>query len=380
MKQILFSLVIAIASCICNAQEQKYTPYATIDSIVHAHMVADKMAGVSVGIVKDRALYFTRGYGTTEINGTTGVDSITNFLTCSITKLFTATAIMQLVEAGKLDINQKLIYYLPWFRMKDPRYRDITIKHLLTHSSGLPWDAHLKHSPDDSTALRRLVESLKNKKLAFAPGTRFDATKTYSNAAFDILGFLVQSISGMPYSVYVTENILKVANMNYSTFDYRTVPENRRAVPHLLKKNTVVAGGMFTENAEHTPSGNLNSCSLDLCYWVLHCLRICNASNSFRGVLQHRSLLQMWTPVYTTPQKSSVSIGLGWFITHSKELGTYYWHVGDDPGFSATVMIFPESDFGIVVLSNGMYAEQTVWNKVPFDIIALLRKTPGFTR
>lgn len=344
-----------------------------IDSIVTAYMTANKMIGVSIGIVKDGKVYLTKGYGTAEIDKVKPVDSLTNFLTCSVTKLFTATAIMQLSEQGQIDISKKLIFYLPDFKMKDERYKDITIEQMLTHSSGLYWDEVLKHSPNDSSALKKFIYSLNNKVLDFAPGTKFDATKTYSNTAYDILGYLVQKISGKPYEEYVTQNILIKTNMLNSALNYKNIPAERRSAPHILKGKTVKMGGIYDENREHSPSGNLNSCSLDLCYWMIHILNTYNNPNLPNGILQTSTLKNMWTGRHVAPQNKQVSIGLGWFIKDSEDLGKYYWHVGDNPGFSATLMVFPEHKFGITVLNNGMYAEQIVWNKIPFEIINLFK-------
>lgn len=348
-----------------------------IDSIVTACMTANKMVGVSIGIVKDGKIYLAKGYGMAEIDKLKPVDSLTNFLTCSITKLFTATAIMQLSEQGKIDISKKLVFYLPDFKMKDERYKDITIEQMLTHSSGLYWDEHLKHSPNDSSALKKFVYSLNNKILDFAPGTKFDATKTYSNAAYDILGYLVQKISGKPYEEYIKENILIKTDMLNSALNYKNIPANRRSAPHVLKRRTVKTGGIYDENREHSPSGNLNSCSLDLCNWMLHILNTYNNPNLLNGILQSSTLKNMWTGRHVAPQNKRVSMGLGWFIKDSEDLGKYYWHVGDNPGFSATLMVLPEHNFGITVLTNGMYAEQIVWNKIPFDIINLFKDEWG---
>jgi hypothetical protein len=81
----------------------------------------------------------------------------------------------------------------------------------------------------------------------------------------------------------------------------------------------------------------------------------------------------MWTSRFVAPQNKKVSIGLGWWIKNSDDIGKYYWHVGDNPGYSATLMVLPEHNFGITILNNGMYAEQIVWNKIPFDIINLFK-------
>ena len=373
-KSILTILALTLLSLSAIAQISQTLAVNKIDSIVTAYITINKMVGVSIGIVKDGKIYLTKGYGTTEVDKVKSIDSLTNFLTCSVTKLLTATAIMQLSEQGKIDISKKLIFYLPNFKMKDERYKDITIEQLLTHTSGLYWDMELKHSPNDSSSLRKLVYSLDNKMLDFAPGTKFNATETYSNAAYDILGYLVQKISGKQYQDYIADSILVKANMPYSSIDYNKIPTNRRSSPHILKGKVVKVGGMYSENVEHSPSANLNSCSIDLCNWMMHNLNIYNNPISFNGVLQNRTLQNMWTPRNVAPQNKNVSIGLGWWITNSDELGKYYWHVGGNPGFSATLMVFPEHNFGITVLSNGMYAEQIVWNKIPFEIINLFKK------
>lgn len=342
-----------------------------IDSIFRMYMIANQMPGLSVGIVKNGKIFLAKGYGTAEIGRKQPVDSLTNFLTCSVSKLFTATAIMQLKEQGKLDIHQKLTDYLPDFKMKDTRYLDITIEQMMTHTSGLYWDEYLKHSPNDSTALRKFVYSLNKKVLDFAPGTKFDATKTYSNAAFDILGYLVEKISGETYERYISNHILRQVGMTHSDFNYRNISAVRRSAPHIIKKKKVSVGGMLEENREHSPSGNLYSCSLDLCYWMMHILHIYGSEQYTEGVIQKSTLLEMWTGRQVAPQNKRVSMGLGWFLKEDENLGLYCFHVGDNPGFSATLMLFPKQHFGITLLTNSMYAEQVLWNKIPFDIIRL---------
>jgi hypothetical protein len=105
-----------------------------------------------------------------------------------------------------------------------------------------------------------------------------------------------------------------------------------------------------------------------------HILDINNKQKSTKGVLQDSTLQKMWTVKYIAPQNKNVSIGLGWWSTNSTELGKYYWHVGNNPGYLATLMVFPDQDFGITILTNGNYAEQIVWNKIPFDIINLFKE------
>lgn len=144
-----------------------------IDSIVISKMTEYRIKGLSLSIVKDGKTFYTKGYGFTNVDSENIVTKETRFETGSITKLFTATAIMQLVEQGKLDLNKKLIEYIPDFKLNDNRSNGITLLHLLTHSSGLPWDNVLKKATSDSMALKELIFSLYDTKLKFSPGEKF---------------------------------------------------------------------------------------------------------------------------------------------------------------------------------------------------------------
>ncbi|MBK9962884.1 MAG: beta-lactamase family protein [Saprospiraceae bacterium] len=164
----------------------------------------------------------------------------------------------------------------------------------------------LNHSPNDSSSLRKLVYSLDNKILDFAPGTKFNATETYSNSAYDILGYLVQKISGIQYQDYITDSILEKANMPSSFFDYTVIPIDRRSSPHILKGKVVKVGGMYSENVEHSPSANLNSCSIDLCNWMMHNLNIytiiiiqwCSAEQHFAKYVDSKKCCSSKQKVY----------------------------------------------------------------------------------
>jgi CubicO group peptidase (beta-lactamase class C family) len=344
-----------------------------IDSVVLQLMSANKIIGLSIGIIKNDSIYFSKGYGTKKINEEAPIDSLTNFLTCSISKLFTATAIMQLYEQGKIDIHKKLTDYIPNFVLKDERYKVITIEQMLTHTSGLPniFNRNFVQTKNDSLALTLFAKKLYRKKLSFEPGVQLSA-KTYSNTAYNILGLVIEKISGQTFSSYIDKNILQPAGMNNSSFFYKKIDESRRSTPHKKNRLTgkVKASSRYPDVIYDKPCGYLNSCSYDLCKWMLHNLSIYNNTIKEKGVLKQNTLTDMWTTKRTIPPYKT-SMGLGWWIVNSDKYGKYLFHVGNDPGFSATLIISPENNFGIVVLCNGMYPKDIVWNKVPFEIINL---------
>src|SRR5688500_10301206 len=101
-------------------------------------MPADKAVGVAIGLVKDGKIYYNKGYGTKKLNANNPVDSLTNFHLASISKVFVATAIMQLVEQGKINLDARLLEYIHADKLKDERFKTITIKQMLMHMSGIP--------------------------------------------------------------------------------------------------------------------------------------------------------------------------------------------------------------------------------------------------
>jgi CubicO group peptidase (beta-lactamase class C family) len=370
MPPLLFLLVLNCSS----GQKTDSILRRKIDSIVKMHMAANDIVGISIGIVKNNKIYYTKGYGTAEINTNKPIDKLTNFHIASISKLFTTTAVMQLVEGGKLDINNKLTYYLPEFEMRDERFKKITIKQMLNHTSGIPdiTNYNWEDPKNDNHALKNYVLKSEFEKLKFEPGTDI----SYSNLAFDILGYIVEKQSYQNFEDYMYEKILKPFGMINSSFDYYKIDSNRRSSPHIKNEisNKVELSRIYPFNKEHSPCGTLNSCTYDLSKWMIENLTIYNDStNSYEGVISRETLLKMWTPTHNY-NHPAVFLGLGWWKRESEKYGNYFFHVGLDLGFSSSLTIFPERNFGIVVLCNGDYPNDIVYNKIPFEIEQLLNE------
>lgn len=353
------------------AQKDNSPSTKTIDSIVNNTLCENDIPGISLGMVKDGHTFYFKGYGTKNVETGAPIDSFTNFLTCSISKLFTATAIMQLIEQGKININDKLTKYVPEFKMKGEGYKDITIRHMLTHTSGLPniGNKHFIHPENDSMALTTFAHKLRKKKLSFKPGVQLNA-KTYSNTAFDILGLVVERVTHQTYSQYVTSKVLLPAHMDSSSFFYQLINSNRRSSPHKKKWLTrnVRVSHYYPDIPQDKPCGNLNSNTYDLCQWMIYNLALYNNPTLQNGILKPETLATMWTKQETIPGYST-SIGLGWWIVESKKFGKYVFHVGNDPGYSATLIIVPKNNFGLVLLCNAVYPKEIIWNKLAIELL-----------
>jgi CubicO group peptidase (beta-lactamase class C family) len=342
---------------------------ARIDSMVLTKMQKTKAVGVAIGIVKNGHIYYNKGYGTKELNTSKSIDSLTNFHLASISKVFVATAIMQLVEQGKINLDAKLLDYISVSKLKDDRFKTITIKQMLIHMSGFPdvndyrWD----NPRNDSLALGNYSNKcIETKKLIFDPGTKFE----YSNMAFEVLGYVIETITKKPFDTYEYDHVLSKARLNRSNFDYTKIDPSRRSSPHIKSLTKVKVSKTYPYNREHGPSSTLNSCTYDMCQWILEMLTIYeDKTNSYAGVLKHETLMDMWSVKYRPA--GNQSIGLTWAIFEKTPLGFCVWHDGEDRGYGSLMLINPEQKFGIIMLINGDYASDKFFSGLAADISML---------
>ena len=160
--------------------------------------------GMAVGVVSDQRLVWAKGFGLANIAGQVPMTPQTKFRMASHSKLFTATAIMQLREQGKLRLDDPVSRHLPWFAVKATESDDppITIEELLTHSSGLPREAGDHWTTFDFPTREALKALMPNRQAAFAPEIRWK----YSNLAYTLAGLIVEQVSGDTWAGYVTSS------------------------------------------------------------------------------------------------------------------------------------------------------------------------------
>lgn len=161
-----------------------------LDRIINEYVNGEFVPGLSIGVVYNNEAIYTRGFGVKNVDIKEPVDENPLFHMASASKTFVATGIMQLVEQGKIRLDECVIEYLPYFKLKDDRYKGITIRQLLSHISGMPdeddyeWD----RSQYDEEALERYVRSINEKELMWKPGEKF----AYNNIAYEILGNVIE--------------------------------------------------------------------------------------------------------------------------------------------------------------------------------------------
>jgi CubicO group peptidase (beta-lactamase class C family) len=199
---------------------------AVLDAWVTATVASREQPGLSLGILHDQDLIWAKGYGFSDLAKKIPATPSTVYRIASISKLFTTTAIMQLRDAGKLQLDDPVAKYLPWFKIKNvhPEGPAITIRHLLTHTSGLPREAAGVNWSDLTMPKREeMIRRIGEQETVFPAETEWK----YSNFGLTLAGEIVASVSGEPWAQYIESRILKPLGMKATT----PIPASN--LPHL---------------------------------------------------------------------------------------------------------------------------------------------------
>jgi CubicO group peptidase (beta-lactamase class C family) len=325
--------------------------YSQLDSVLLEIMNRWDIPGLGVGIVENGEIAYVRGYGVQNLATKVPVTPDSIFCVSSISKCFVASAIMQLVEHGKLHLDIPLIEYLPDFRLDDDRFQQVTICQMLSHTSGLPdmdeaeYDELVAKPEYDEGALERYIRTLTSRKMIAAPGERF----TYSNIAYNILGYLIARISGETFEEYMQEHILRPAGMPESTFFFPDAPRQRLAVPH-LRSPAMTVNPAYPYHRADAPASFLHSTMIEMCHWAITCLN----GGRFNGqpILSPAGYELMWTPIAEWGHPPLYEhTGLGWTLGHFEGLKTVS-HGGMGLGWTDFLTLLPEKNCGAVILCN----------------------------
>ncbi|MEO5565638.1 MAG: serine hydrolase [Luteimonas sp.] len=321
--------------------------------------------GIAVAIVKDGKVLLERGYGLRDREANAPVDAHTLFAIASNTKAFTAASLQMLAEDGKLEMTDRVIDHLPWFRMSDPYVtREMRIRDLLAHRSGLSLGAgDLLYWPTTNYSNAEVAKRLKDVPLTGG----FREQYAYDNILFGVAQLVVEKASGMPYDRFLQTRI----------FDPLGMTATRYNSDHLQGMDNVATGYAKADFKDLVPAprmtwsnvggaGGIYSSVHDLSKWISAQLAggVVNGEGSdAKRLFSAKSQAQMWTMLTPIPvRKSSIAelaaaapnfmgYGEGW------NLGDYrgnklVWHTGGWPGMVSRVTLLPDQGVGVVVLTN----------------------------
>ena len=310
------------------------SPSDSIDAFVRAEMARQRIPGVAVGIVNHGDVT-AKGYGYANVEHMVPVTEETIFQSGSLGKMFTATGVMLLVEDGKIALTDPLTKYFP---DAPATWRGITVRHLLTHTSGIPdytTDAfdYRKDYTEDELAKMAYAQPLE-----FPAGSRWN----YSNTGYALLGFIIHKASGQFYGDFLRERVFKQLGMTTTRIISEADIVPNRAAGYRLVNGELKNQDWVAPQLNTTADGSL--------YFTLRDLLVWNAAVKRRAILKPESWNQILTPVRLN-SGNSYPYGFGWFIDTrgGKPLQS---HSGSWQGFKTQLSRFIDDDLSIIVLAN----------------------------
>lgn len=358
----LVGLVGACAAlCVAQLVQAAPAPLAGLDAYVHRAMRLWKVPGLAVGVVHNGRMIVARGYGVRELGKSGRVDADTLFTIGSNTKAFTAAALGLLVEQGKLRWNDRIVKYVPQFRLSSAYVtQETTLRDLLSHRTGYCDPSTMWYMGDDTAA--KIIERLRYQK----PRYGFRAHFCYNNTMYLVAAQVIPRLTGMGWGRYITTHLLMPLQMTRTvTSDAALKTATDVAMPHGKVHGKVrVIRRYWTHDMDvFAPVGAINSSVADLNHWLLMLL----ADGRYRGrtVVPAAVIRAMETPQepiqrdtavgqltrLLTPKGRFDSYGLGFIL---EEYGGHklIWHAGNIDGMSAALALVPAEHLGVVVLSN----------------------------
>jgi CubicO group peptidase (beta-lactamase class C family) len=350
----LMALAALLAATLPIAAE---TPSEKVDALLSG-LIQTNDPGMAVLVAQNGKILFEKGYGLADLEHHVPITPQTTFRIASITKQFTAAAILKLQEQGKLSVNDKLSKYIPDF----PRGNEVTLRQLLTHTSGIhdysPEPDHLGDVAKPTTTEAEIELIKKQKPLYdFDPGTKWK----YDNSGYELLGYIVEKVSGQSYGDFLRENFFQPLGMTNTGVYGPGLGLPHEALGYSLGTNDFEAP-FYIDPSWSGGDGALYSTVEDLYRWN---------EKIFNGqVLDAASFKAAFTPVATKPSQlnSGNGYGFGWYVGPYRGLRDIS-HGGARPGFTSMLLRFPDEKFTVVVLANADGRPNVSANSLAYQIV-----------
>jgi CubicO group peptidase (beta-lactamase class C family) len=328
-----------------------------LDENVKELMSEFQVPGLALAIVKDGSIILSKGYGEQEIGKSEKVDKNTAFPIASVSKSTTALCLAILVEEKKLDWDDKVIKYLPDFKMYDEWVtNEITIRDLLTHRSGLPSISGGTLWFGSDFSREEIVSRIKYLK----PVSSFRSKYAYQNIMYLVAGQIIKVVSGKTWDEFVKERIFNSLGMHNSGTTYEDLINFlNTAKPHIIKDDKIQSIN-FRNHDNIGPAASVVASATDMAKYLL--LYLNEGKSGSKQLINKFQLKELITPQMTLPfstfsegmeyaNPTYLAYGLGWFIKDYVGYKIIYHSVGVD-GFRCLVTMIPDKQLGFVVLTN----------------------------
>jgi CubicO group peptidase (beta-lactamase class C family) len=344
---IILLVCLASSTALASPPQAANVDFAAIDKFIEAEMQAQRIPGLALGIVQGDQIVHLKGFGIADPSGR-AVTVQTPFIIGSLSKSFTALAIMQLVEEGKVELDAPVQRYLPWFRVADETASaQITVRHLLYQTSGLSTKTgrSFQGSGDISdSALEQTVRKLSEVELTGPVGVAYQ----YSTVNYSVLGLIVQTVSGQSYETYIQEHIFDLLEMHNS------FTSQADAQPQGLATGYNYAFGIpmavdLPHNRGLLPAGYLISSAEDMAHYLIAQLN--DGRYEDAALLSSSGMVETHNPAVPTGVTDTF-YGMGWVVGPINGIPAVH-HQGETFNFHANMILLPDRRQGIVVLING---------------------------
>ena len=318
-----------------------------VSDAIHYEMVDKALNAVSIVLVKDMEILWARGFGVEDLNKSTKADANTVYRVGSVSKLFTDIGIMQLVEKGEVDLDAPITDYLPEFRPRSRFKREITLRQLMSHRSGLLREPLVgNYFDDDEPTLEATVKSIIDSDVIYAPESKIK----YSNSAIATVGYVLEKLKGEPFASYLRKNVLLPMGLTHSAFEPLPDITDRLADATMWSYD----GRVFdapTFELGMSPAGSMYAPVVDLGQFMKVLFNDGKGPNG--PVIKKETLQLMLTSQFNDgkDQRHNVGFGIGFSLS---EQGGYkrVGHGGAVYGFSTQLYALPEVKLGVAVTSS----------------------------
>jgi CubicO group peptidase (beta-lactamase class C family) len=341
--------------------------FEAVDAFVRETMAHHRIPGLALAIVHGDEVVHLRGYGSAGRGRP--MTAQTPLYIGSISKSFTALAVMQLAEAGEIDLDAPVQAYLPWFHVADEETggrtsEPLTVRHLLHQTSGLSEETYLPDHPQGTT-LEAAVRDLRRAEPVDPPGTAFH----YFNQNYTTLGQLVEAVSGEPYGVYVRDHIFGPLAMDRSAATSEGIGKLDTAQGHGVLFGFPISREQRT-SAHTMPEGGLVSTAEDMAQYLVAQLN--SGMYADRRVLSAEGIAAMQRPE-TPGAPPGEGYGMGWIIEPWQDTRLVR-HGGSLENFRAFAWLLPAHDYGFVILinQNGFVPAMLAYSEIPEGIATFL--------
>lgn len=348
---VMLSVFLSIVLCPLNVyalgNDDKEINYLTndetakIEKFIEENMNEGNIPGLSVALVKDDKTIYQKGFGYSDVDGKKPVNSESLFQLASNSKAFTALGILSLEKSGQINLNDEVTKYIPWLKVKyKGKEVSITIQQLLNHSSGIP-SKSIDKIPvsNEDNALEETVKTLVGIELDSEPGNNFK----YATINYDVLGLIIEKVTGMSYEKYMEENVLDLLGLNNTYVNKNEVVNENMTKGYKIGflKAQLYETPVYRGNK---PAGYIISNAEDMAKWLKIQMGTMNELKFDKDIIKKSHEANSTV----MPVGDGGFYTSGWFIYS----GGKVLHGGNNPNYSSCIMFNTKDKVGVVVLSN----------------------------